>query len=274
MSEFFKHYTDDPYIPPDENVIDNWLFFDTILVNGYTNFLKNVQEPSLWRLSQSEPLHAYRFRWVGTFSRIGPVTRLMIYPDGTATIVMKEWRKLPTVNAPNRPVSVVKEQTLRVSRHRVQQFLDQLNKYAFWDCPRTDWNAGLDGETWLLEGTKGGKYHIVERWSPEDDRFIALCLPMISIARSRYWHWFLTCPREKLAYGIMPWAYALVDPLLSIQIGFSRSESTLKKKLAAFLKVFTSILYSIIESGNKLYWLGVTIEARVIYKLYGVKEAQ
>ena len=30
---------------------------------------------------------------------------------------------------------------------------------------------GLDGARWILEGLKKGRYHVVERWSPEGGKF-------------------------------------------------------------------------------------------------------
>jgi hypothetical protein len=49
--------------------------------------------------------------------------------------------------------------------------LAALDSANFWNTPTlpdADENAvELDGAQWIIEGIRNGKYHIVDRWSPE-----------------------------------------------------------------------------------------------------------
>ncbi len=45
---------------------------------------------------------------------------------------------------------------------------------------------GLDGVSFLLEGRKDGKYHVVDRWGPEDENFLELCGYLVEITKLRW----------------------------------------------------------------------------------------
>ncbi len=60
-----------------------------------------------------------------------------------------------------------------------------LQKSNFWSMQSVDVRSpGLDGVTFLLEGKKGDKYHVVDRWTPEDDEnFLELCGYLVEITK-------------------------------------------------------------------------------------------
>ena len=47
-------------------------------------------------------------------------------------------------------------------------FEELLNSQGFNSMPTTRaWEFGTDGSEWILEQHKEGKYHVVNRWSPD-----------------------------------------------------------------------------------------------------------
>lgn len=63
-----------------------------------------------------------------------------------------------------------------------------LNKINFYGINVTSSrNEGLDGEDWLFEGCRAGKYHLVDRWSPlpneEEESLIQLGELLIHLAK-------------------------------------------------------------------------------------------
>jgi len=51
----------------------------------------------------------------------------------------------------------------------VAPFLKRIEEAGFWNTPSVD-NSRImnDGAQWIVEGLKGGTYHLVDRQSPEN----------------------------------------------------------------------------------------------------------
>lgn len=45
--------------------------------------------------------------------------------------------------------------------------LYQLENENFWELPTKKETLGFDGAQWVIEGLQDGKYHLVDRWTPE-----------------------------------------------------------------------------------------------------------
>ncbi len=62
---------------------------------------------------------------------------------------------------------------------QLQQLIDGSQ---LWAMPTTTARMGLDGEMWLIECAQRGKYHVLYRWSPEEQPLLALaaCLWLAS----------------------------------------------------------------------------------------------
>jgi hypothetical protein len=60
--------------------------------------------------------------------------------------------------------------------------VDQVNSVGFWELVTHEdsVDSGPDGSQWIIEGTKDGKYHVVDRWSPKGGpiRTLGLALAM------------------------------------------------------------------------------------------------
>lgn len=145
---------------------------DRFPADWYSKHLRALKEPSLWELSKKDPTaEVYRFLYLRTFHQpiavritvAGPAGRLVAkkasgqggYAPGH--LVYKRESVIPEIQA------VV---------------LGAIDESHFWDLPtekeppeiRPDGTVeiGVDGAQWIVEGVKNGKYHVIDRWSPDD----------------------------------------------------------------------------------------------------------
>ena len=135
--------------------------------------LDNYKEPSLI----SAKYETYRFIWHSSFDgvkiyRLGKI-------DGKYKAVTKTFGDQDT--APN-----IRE--FSISSKTWNNILDKLSYNGFWTYASSIERNGLDGATWTLEGYKptkdectGKNYHRLTRWSPIDEKFVAMCDLFISL---------------------------------------------------------------------------------------------
>ena len=54
-----------------------------------------------------------------------------------------------------------------LTKEETQNFLARLDKFSFWSLPNpVNDQKGTDGSQWVIEGVKGGRYQVVDRWTP------------------------------------------------------------------------------------------------------------
>lgn len=57
-----------------------------------------------------------------------------------------------------------------------------LDQSCYWQLrPEID-DSGLDGAQWILEGVKEGRYHVVDRWTPQIGDFREACLYLLKLS--------------------------------------------------------------------------------------------
>ncbi len=105
----------------------------------------------------------YRFLWLRTFDH--PIAvRLDVHEDGTGTLVTK----MASGAGGYAPGKLTEDRTSVLTREQVSTFVGKTIAVHFWKLPSYDLNrSGEDGSEWVIEGVKDGKYHIVDRWSPD-----------------------------------------------------------------------------------------------------------
>ena len=151
-------------------------------VESYVGHLHAMDEPSLLPLQRQLFSHAYRFLWLRSFD--DPIAvRVELRPDRTARLVAKVLRRS------DEGVRVV---TADVRRPEVEALLHLLAQTRFWalptHAPEIDPGSGMmaikfDGSNWILEGTWGGRYHVVDRWSGDMSAgYRAACLAMLDLS--------------------------------------------------------------------------------------------
>jgi hypothetical protein len=149
------------------------------VVEWYSKPLKAMKEPSLWQLSKTDrSATVYRFLWLPTFHR--PVSvRLVRSSEGTILhAVLLDGR------GGYEPGKIIVSKTVKISAKQWESFQRLLDKVQFWEMPSKDpGNFGKDGDQLILEGVRAGKYHIVDRWSPDaGDDYTKLCRYMLVLS--------------------------------------------------------------------------------------------
>ena len=128
----------------------------------YSSQLQGLDEPSLFALTGNATAHAYRFLWLRTFHH--PIAiRLNIDPDGTGMLTTK----MSSGAGGYSPGKLVQDSTRRLDATQIKDFLARIEQEGFWTAPNPiNDQKGTDGSQWIIEGVKGGHYHVVDRWSP------------------------------------------------------------------------------------------------------------
>lgn len=145
-----------------------------------SDLLRAMKEPSLWQRRVNEKQHAYRFLWKRTFHN--PIAiRLDVQEDESGILTIKvmsgaggyDWGHLKM------------NESINVTKAQVNEFLKRIQDCKFWDLPTSEERRGgrKDGATWIIEGIKNGKYHIVKRWCPKDSEFGKAALFLVEMAK-------------------------------------------------------------------------------------------
>lgn len=153
----------------------------------YSKHLKALQEPSLWNLSRTQKSETYRFLWLRTFHH--PISvRLDANPNGTSTLTTKA----TTGQGGYEPGKIFLNKKRALTKEETDWALERFNEMGFWGLPayekphetmgpdgKKSVDINLDGAQWILEGVKDGKYHVTNRWSPENGPVRTLGLMML-----------------------------------------------------------------------------------------------
>lgn len=132
----------------------------------YSKHLAVMSEPSLLELSRRDATaEVYRFVYLRSFHH--PISvRLVLRKDGTAILVSKE----TDGKGGYEPGKLIRNTTATLSKKQTDFFRSQVERGALWTLPtRQPGQIGLDGAQWIVEIMTGGRYHIVDRWSPRTD---------------------------------------------------------------------------------------------------------
>ncbi len=78
------------------------------------------------------------------------------------------------------PGQLVLSDTSTLTREQTSWFLGNNEENKFRDMARVDKSRmGTDGAEWIFEGEKNGSYHILNRWSPDDEPVRVIGLAML-----------------------------------------------------------------------------------------------
>jgi len=158
---------------------------NSLMTAHFSKHLEAMAEPSLWVLANDRNLHAYRFLWLRTFDQ--PVAvRLHINQRGEGELTAKA----TDGEGGYEPGQLEFNQTSFLSQRQVSAFLIQLQELQFWSLPTQESSVnpdgsgwcGLDGARWILEGAQGGKYHVLNWWSPDEGAFKQTALMLVRLA--------------------------------------------------------------------------------------------
>jgi hypothetical protein len=136
---------------------------DLFKAKWYSTHLKALNEPSLLRLASKPSCESYRFVWLRTFHH-PVIVRLDITADGIGLLTTK----VSNGAGGYKPGQLIENLSRSLTREQTNMFLASIGKNKFWELPNYENSGeeGADGSQWIIEGVKGGKYHIVDRWTP------------------------------------------------------------------------------------------------------------
>jgi hypothetical protein len=144
-------------------------------VNWYVPHLLSMAEQPLYP-PVADQAAICRLLFLPTFHR--PVVVRLIEADGTWRVVCKRTNG----RGGYRPGPLINEETRGLSSVEAKQFAVYLSQVELWDMPSIGDREGLDGSQAVLEAVCEGRYHVVDRWSPQGtpyaqlvDFLLALC---------------------------------------------------------------------------------------------------
>lgn len=149
----------------------------------YSEHLAAMGETALAPVSD-QPSEVYRFLWLRTFDQ--PVAIRLQTAGGVRTLFVKQLNGAGGYD----PGVLVVNRTIEIGAEDWDRFLRLLVEADYWRRPTADRSVdGLDGARWVLEAVKDGRYHIVDRWSPDqasssraDLRFRDACLFLLELS--------------------------------------------------------------------------------------------
>src|SRR5277367_1228431 len=154
------------------------IYFPSGSVGGssavFTTFLRSVGETSLVAAAQDPNSLCYRFDWAAGQTGKFLAVRLSVNPDGSAevTSIVVRYGNPPVINRTQQ----------YVSNADVNIFLELVDKSDFWSISdiekaNPDLHGGsytFDGDAWVFEGVRNGRYHVQLRRAPKSSRFTDL----------------------------------------------------------------------------------------------------
>src|SRR5262245_21069378 len=124
----------------------------------YYKHLAAMEEPSLF-CGVLEYRETYRFLWLRSFHN--PVAVRVFQRDddyGLEAVILDGDGGYDPGHASRRVAKTL-------SRDQWQAVIAGLEGVQFWQMATQSGEIGLDGARWIVEARRGGRYHIVDRWS-------------------------------------------------------------------------------------------------------------
>jgi len=119
-----------------------------------------MKEPVLY--DKVEGTETYRFTCLRTFHAPFAI-RVSKQGQAPANLMVKISDGAGGYSSEN----LVSTSAKQISDEEWAQITEALNKNDFWNMPTQKISSGSDGSEWIVEGVKNGKYHVVDRWTPQ-----------------------------------------------------------------------------------------------------------
>jgi hypothetical protein len=164
------------YFPP--GVLSEHEWSDEFRAGWYAKHLRAMNEASFY-FPENGDEERYRFLWLRSFHH--PVVVRIWNSGGEQFVNVKEMSGAGGYE----PGKLIVNQTLKIAKGEWDEFRRLLEQTCYWELPTEDERAGFDGAQWILEGVKGGRYHVVDRWTPEKGSYREACLYALKLSGLR-----------------------------------------------------------------------------------------
>lgn len=105
----------------------------------------------------------YRFVWIPSFH---PSIVVRAERNGSSQRLVA---KILSGAGGYEPGTVRRDTSIVLSAGEWTELTRLIEASGFWTAPPESERVGLDGAQWIIEGLRGGRYNVVDRWSPERD---------------------------------------------------------------------------------------------------------
>jgi hypothetical protein len=143
--------------------------------NWYSKHLRAMKEESLYS-SDEGWRENYRFLWLRTFNH--PVA-VRIWKCGSVRFISV--KELDGAGG-YEPGKLKLDRKRELTPEEWSGFMRHLDDSCYWQLLSQDHADGNDGSQWIFEGIKGGRYHVVDRWTPQNGSYRELCLFMLQLS--------------------------------------------------------------------------------------------
>jgi hypothetical protein len=114
-------------------------------------------------LAAAQKGESFRFLWLRSFHQ--PIAiRIDVNADGTSQLTAK----MTSGAGGSDPGHLVLNKAFILTKEQTDTFLETVKQIDLWKLPTTQKSQGRDGAEWIIELSKDGAYHIVDRWCPKD----------------------------------------------------------------------------------------------------------
>ncbi len=134
--------------------------FDPFLDEWYGKHLRALGDRSLLEKPPADNGEVYRFTWLRAFHR--PVVVRVDYNGYGASLISRE----TDGKGGYEPGKIIRTDRLELRPGEWCRFTELLNAAGFWSMPSQINDGGRDGSQWILEGIRGNRYHVTDRWTP------------------------------------------------------------------------------------------------------------
>ena len=159
---------------PKGNFSGKWEKRDDFVNDWYGSHLRAMGEKSL--LAANQTAETYRFLWLRTFHH--PIFVRIERRDDEINLFTKELDGAGGYE----PGKVLRSNKLSIKPEDFCKFLKLLEEANYWNLPIDNDDMGNDGAQWVLEGVRNGRYHAVDRWTPQTGEFREACLFLLKLS--------------------------------------------------------------------------------------------
>ena len=139
----------------------------------YSRRLKLMSETPIFA-ANNPPTEVYRFLWGRSFH--SPIMIRVQKSGNNYSLVLKKAKKQDS------DIIIEKEEERTITSKEWNTFINHLNKLSFWNYSSFNDKVCLDGATWMLEGSRNKKYHMVHRHCPKSQKLRNACLYLVKLS--------------------------------------------------------------------------------------------
>ena len=141
------------------------------MMRWYSSVLYGLDEKPLWPPKPQQVI--YRFTWMRSFHDQVSIT-MDVQRQGDAQLRLHVYRGA---------LQQLETSTQTLSKQQVGWVVSLIEGTNFWKMTTEgEGPQGMDGAEWVLEGVRGGQYHIVTRWNASRTPFGKALLELLQLS--------------------------------------------------------------------------------------------